>query len=35
VDIHFPADAPPGLVRELVADIKRIPHAFEGFDISP
>jgi probable F420-dependent oxidoreductase len=31
VDIHFPADTPPGLVRELVSDIKRIPHAFQGF----
>jgi probable F420-dependent oxidoreductase len=32
VDIHFPPDAPPGLVRELVTDIKRIPHVFKGFD---
>jgi hypothetical protein len=32
VDIHFPRDAPPGLVKELVTDIKRIPHVFKGFD---
>ena len=31
VDIHFADDTPPGLVRELVTDIKRIPHVFKGF----
>jgi alkanesulfonate monooxygenase SsuD/methylene tetrahydromethanopterin reductase-like flavin-dependent oxidoreductase (luciferase family) len=31
VDIHFGPHAPPGLVRELVTDIKRIPHVFAGF----
>ena len=31
VDIHFPKHTPPGLVRELVTDIKRIPHVFQGF----
>jgi probable F420-dependent oxidoreductase len=31
VDIHFPENTPPGLVRELVTDIKRIPHVFQGF----
>jgi probable F420-dependent oxidoreductase len=32
IDIHFPPGTPPGLTRELVADIKRIPHVFRGFD---
>ncbi len=31
VDIHFSRGTPPGLTRELVTDIKRIPHAFQGF----
>ena len=31
IDVHFPADAPAGLMRELVTDIKRIPHVFKGF----
>jgi probable F420-dependent oxidoreductase len=31
VDIHFPAGIEPGLARELVADIRRIPHTFAGF----
>ena len=31
VDIHFPAGTPAGLLKELVTDIKRIPHTFEGF----
>jgi probable F420-dependent oxidoreductase len=31
IDLGFPADAPPGLQRELLADIRRIPHRFEGF----
>ena len=32
IDIHFPAGAEPGLVKEVVADIRRIPHGFAGFD---
>jgi probable F420-dependent oxidoreductase len=31
VEVNFPADTPAGLQRELVADIRRIPHVFEGF----
>ena len=31
VEVDFPAAAPPGLQRELLADIRRIPHLFEGF----
>ena len=34
IDIHFEPDTPAGLVRELVTDIKRIPHAFKGFNTS-
>jgi len=32
IDLTFPPDAPPGLRRELLADIRRIPHRFAGFD---
>jgi probable F420-dependent oxidoreductase len=32
IDLNFPPDAPPGLQRELLADIHRIPHRFIGFD---
>ncbi len=32
IEVNFPADTPPGLQRELVADIRRIPHHFEVFD---
>jgi len=32
IDLHFPPDTPPGLQRELLADIRRIPHTFAGFD---
>jgi probable F420-dependent oxidoreductase len=32
IDVHFPPDAPAGLVRDLVSDIKRIPGVFKGFD---
>ncbi len=32
IEMNFPADAPGGLQRELVSDIRRIPHAFAGFD---
>ncbi|MBV8867972.1 MAG: TIGR03617 family F420-dependent LLM class oxidoreductase [Acetobacteraceae bacterium] len=31
VDLVLPADTPADLARELVADIKRIPHEFTGF----
>jgi len=31
IDLDFPADAPIGLQRELLADIQRIPQAFKGF----
>jgi hypothetical protein len=32
IELSFPAGTPAGLQRELVADIRRIPHRFEGFD---
>jgi hypothetical protein len=32
VELNFPAGTPSGLQRELVADVRRIPHRFEGFD---
>ena len=32
IEIDFPAGAPAGLQRELLADIRRIPHTFQGFD---
>ena len=35
IDVQFPAGAPAGLVREIVADIKRIPHGFKGFHTGP
>ena len=31
VDIHFPAGIEPGLAKELVTDIRRVPHTFAGF----
>jgi probable F420-dependent oxidoreductase len=31
IDLDFPPDAPLGLRREVVADIRRIPHRFAGF----
>jgi probable F420-dependent oxidoreductase len=31
IDLGFPADAPIGLRREILADIRRVPHCFEGF----
>jgi hypothetical protein len=34
VEVNFPADTPAGLRHELLADIQRIPHVFEGFDTS-
>jgi probable F420-dependent oxidoreductase len=32
VDIHFPAGIEPGLAKELVTDIRRIPNTFAGFN---
>ena len=32
IDLDFPPDAPLGLRRELIADIRRIPNRFAGFD---
>jgi probable F420-dependent oxidoreductase len=32
IDLNFPPDTPPGLQSELLADIRRIPHRFAGFD---
>lgn len=32
IDLHFPPGTPPGLQREIVADIHRIPTAFTGFN---
>jgi probable F420-dependent oxidoreductase len=32
IDLEFPAESPPGLQRELLAEIRRIPHRFTGFD---
>ena len=31
IDLEFPSDAPPGLRREVLSDIQRIPHVFKGF----
>jgi probable F420-dependent oxidoreductase len=31
IDLDFPPDTPLGLRRELIADIRRIPHRFAGF----
>src|SRR5262249_3992284 len=32
IEMSFPAGTPAGMQRELLADIRRIPHAFAGFD---
>jgi probable F420-dependent oxidoreductase len=32
IDLPLPAGVPAGFVRELVSDIRRIPHTFAGFD---
>jgi hypothetical protein len=32
IELNFPAGTATELQRELVADIRRIPHRFEGFD---
>ena len=34
IDMHVPSGTPTGLVRELVTDIKRIPHVFKSFKTS-
>jgi hypothetical protein len=31
IEISFPAGTPPELQRELLSDIRRIPHLFEDF----
>jgi probable F420-dependent oxidoreductase len=31
IALGFPDETPAGLVRELLADLRRIPHAFEGY----
>ncbi len=33
IDVVFPAAAAAGLQRELLTDIRRIPHQFEGFQV--
>jgi hypothetical protein len=32
IDLHFPAGTPTELQAEVLAAIRRIPHAFGGFD---
>jgi len=32
IELSFPAGTPAGLQRELLTDIRRIPHLFQGFD---
>jgi hypothetical protein len=32
IDLHLPDGAPLGLMKELVSDIRRIPHTFAGFN---
>ena len=32
IELNFPADTPAALQRELLTDIRRIPHTFEGFE---
>jgi probable F420-dependent oxidoreductase len=34
IEMNFPDGAPAGLQREVIADIRRIPHRFQGFDTS-
>jgi hypothetical protein len=31
IDLVFPPTTPPGLQRDLLSDIRRIPHTFQGF----
>jgi probable F420-dependent oxidoreductase len=35
IEIMLPADVEPGPIRELLADVKRIPQDFQGFATSP
>jgi len=32
IEMNFPDGAPDGMQREIIADIRRIPHRFAGFD---
>ena len=32
IELNFPADTPAALQHELLTHIRRIPHAFEGFE---
>jgi hypothetical protein len=32
IDLHFPPGTPMELQRDLLTDIRRIPHSFAGFD---
>jgi hypothetical protein len=32
IDMHFPPNTAIGLMKELVADIRSIPHTFAGFN---
>jgi probable F420-dependent oxidoreductase len=32
IELNFPAGTPPDLQRDLLADIRRIPHIFQSFD---
>ena len=32
IDLHFPVGTPVGLMKELVTEIRRIPHTFAGFN---
>jgi hypothetical protein len=34
IEVNFPAGTPAGLQRELLTEIRQIPHIFEGFDTS-
>jgi hypothetical protein len=34
IELNFPTGTPAGLQRELLTDIRRIPHRFEAFDTS-
>ena len=35
IDLEFPAEAPVGLRREVLADVRRLPHRFAGFTAAP
>jgi len=34
IEVNFPTGTPAGLQRDLLTEIRRIPHIFEGFDTS-